>query len=340
MSIKNRFRKIINSVLDNFGHEIIRSSYLYDWQRNISSKPSYKKMGLPEGAASYLNERTPRLQEISDRYNKFDNHVTKPLDWNAEYVKSDDIKFFRGDNAYVWQVRGVNMNILTYALTTYYLKSIDKYNLLNKLTEDKLFGIHSFEIDNKIITRDLLDSISEIYFLEDKLNISNFDNLKILDIGSGYGRLAHRVYEALPNLSNYLCTDAVAYSSFISEFYIKYRKLSDKVEVVLLDEIEDKLTNLKPDIAVNIHSFAECKVDAIKWWINLIMKNEVKYLMIVANAYKENGKVILPTNEKKDFFQIIQDNNYKLISFEPKYNDPILNKYGLNPTNHLLFKLS
>ena len=78
------------------------------------------------------------------------------------------------------------MDIMAYALTTYYVKSIDKLGLLDQLVEDDYFGNFTFLVDNKKISRDLLDSITEIYFLEKHLNVSSLVGLKVLDIGAGH----------------------------------------------------------------------------------------------------------------------------------------------------------
>ena len=65
--------------------------------------------------------------------------------------------------------------------------------------------------------------------------------LRILDIGAGYGRLAHRMVSAFPNIQTYFCTDAVAISTFISEYYIRFRKLENNTKIIPLDDIESTL---------------------------------------------------------------------------------------------------
>ena len=136
------------------------------------------------------------------------------------------------------------MKIMNYVLTTFYVKSIDKLGLLQQLEEDDYFGNFNFLIDSKKISRDLLDSITEIYFLDKHLNVSSLSGLTILDIGAGYGRLAHRMVEAFPNIQTYLCTDAVAISTFISEYYLRFRKLENRAKVVPLDAIESTVDRL------------------------------------------------------------------------------------------------
>ncbi|GAI98837.1 unnamed protein product, partial [marine sediment metagenome] len=131
----------------------------------------------------YLQLNNPRLQDLQARYSVFSNEVTAPLVWTDACVRPDDILYFRGDNAYVWQLRGPNMNIMAYALTTFYVKSIDQLRLLELLEEDEFFGNYTFRIDNILISRDLLDSIMEIYFLEKHLSLSISKDMTILDIG-------------------------------------------------------------------------------------------------------------------------------------------------------------
>ena len=197
----------------------------------------------------------------------------------------------------------------------------------------------TFLIDNKVVSRDLLDSIIEIYFLEKHLNISSLRNLTVLDIGAGYGRLAHRMVSALPNIHTYFCTDAVAVSTFISEYYVRSRDLENKAKVIPLDEIEGTLANQSVDIALNIHSFSECRISAIEWWLSLLEKNRVKYLMIVPNIL-EHGSELLLTNDRQDFSGVVEKYGYKLVAKEPKYRDPVVQEYAINPTYYYLFKLS
>lgn len=265
MGLKTYVRKALSSVLKRYDYEIIESGQLYQWQTRPKAQPSYRQSSLPKEATDYLQQNNPRLQDLQARYTIFDSEVTAPLVWIDAHVKPDDILYFRGDNAYVWQLKGQNMNIMAYTLTTFYVKSIDKLRLLELLGEDDFFGNFTFRIDDRLISRDLLDSIMEIYFLEKHLDLSLSKDMTILDIGAGYGRLAHRMVSALPNIQQYLCTDAVATSSFLSEYYLRFRGIEGRAKAVPLDEIENMISNRAVNTAVNIHSFSECKVSAIDW---------------------------------------------------------------------------
>ena len=84
----------------------------------------------------------------------------------------------------------------------------------DKLVEDDYFGNITFDIDGKLVSRDLLDSLVEIYFLDRHLGLASAaPGLTVLDIGAGYGRLAHRILSALPSATRYLCSDAIAEST-------------------------------------------------------------------------------------------------------------------------------
>ncbi len=116
----------------------------------------------------------------------------------------------------------------------------------------------------------------------------------------------------------------------------------DKAKAIPLYNIENTLKENHTDIAVNIHSFSECQMPAIDWWLALLERNRVKYLMIVPNAYDGNKGKTLLTGEYgnyQDFSEIIAGHGYKLIAEEPKYRDPIVQEYGINSTHHYLFEL-
>jgi putative sugar O-methyltransferase len=334
MNIKRYIHEALSTYVKRYGYTIIKDPLLYEWQKtNFHTYAGYKLSQLPEGAKEYLVKDNNVLKKLQARYASFNKDVTSPLLWIDAHVSADDMLYFRGDNAYVWQVRERSMNIIAYALATYYVKSIDTLGLLEKLTEDDYFGIHNFFIDNRLVSRDLLDSIIEIYFLEKHLHISSCKSFSVLDIGAGYGRLAHRMVSALPNITEYICTDAFPVSTFISEYYLRFRNVVEKAKVVPLDEIEKTLRDKPIDIAINIHSFSECRIIAIEWWLSLLAKYRVKFLMIVPNS----GDT-LRTIDGIDFSEVIEKYGYKLKAREPKYKDKVVQQYAVSPFYHYLFE--
>jgi hypothetical protein len=306
---------------------------LYEWQRPDVAPPRNHQPADP-----YLTETNPRLVELLERYAKFDPRVTAPTFWRPDHITGERLRYPRGDDAYVWQLRGPNMNILGYALTTYYVKAIDELGLLDRLTDDDAFGSFTFQIAGRTVSRDLLDSIIELYFLERGLSLSALPNPTILDIGAGYGRFAHRTCEALPNVGAYYCVDAVPQSTFISEHYLRFRK--SRATVVALDEVEELVRQHPPTLAVNIHSFSECRIEAVDWWLGLLERSGVKHLMIVPNDVRHDGGQTLLTNEGHDFEPLLKKHHYKMVRKEPKYRDPVVQRYAINPTHHYLFSLT
>jgi len=337
--LKRLIRDHVTEFLRRRGSEIVHRDDLYEWQRNPVTQPSYNPVELPADARDYLKPNNPFLVDLQRRYGSFNSEVTTPLRWGEDHVRAEDMAWFRGDNAYVWQLRGNNSNVLGYALALYYAKSIDTLGLLDKLEEDQAFGVFVFQIADKIVSRDLIDSVIEIYFLDKHLGIASRQDLTVLDIGAGYGRLAHRAVSALPELKSYFCIDAVPCSTFISDYYIRYRGVNHKAKVIPIDEIEKHLGSHAVDLAVNIHSFPECRRSAIDWWISQLQRYKVKYLFIVPNTLNTGGER-LQTNDGHNFADILSKHSYKLIAREPKYRDPIVQQYAVCPTWHYLFELA
>jgi hypothetical protein len=270
---------------------IIPRDRLYDWQANPVPGPVYNPPDLPGDAREYLSPNNPRLLELQHRYAKCDPKVITPLLWTKTHVREEDIAYFRGDNAYVWQVRGGeaaredNYHVHGHLLATYYVKSIDRYSLFYQLSEDSAFGAFTFEIAGRLVSRDLLDSIIEIDFLDRHLGLMTGSEITILDIGAGYGRLAHRFSETIPGLQKFICADAVPYSTCISEFYLAYRK-AVMTQVVPLDEIEPALEHQHVDIAVNICSFPECRLEAIEWWMERLAHWNIRHFLVSSVSTK------------------------------------------------------
>ncbi len=316
---------------------IVNKSILYDWQTGETGEDT-QELRLPDGAAEYLVIDNPRLRELRERYAEFQARASVPIVWTDEYVQSYGLQSFRGDNCYVWQTKDPNCDEINYCLTAYYAQAIDRLGVLQNNSEDGLFGVHTYPISSRDFSRDILDSTAELNFLEKHLNLSSRENLQILDIGAGYGRLAHRTASTLSNLSTYFCTDAVPESTFLSEYHIKFRNLKDRVTVVPLDEIEECIRQQDIDLAVNIHSFSECSLEAIEWWLALLAAGKVRNLFIVPNS-SDHGGERLALNSGEDFSALVEKYGYILKIKAPKYEDPLVQKFGVSPTWYYLYQL-
>jgi hypothetical protein len=335
-ALKARAKAIGTRLLDQRGYAVIPKNLAYDWQLSPILAPSHAASDLTLEQTRYLQPDNPMLRDLQQRYAKFNPAVTTPFLWQEGYVTHEDLKYFRGDTAFRWQLRGRNYSYISYVVSTYYLKAIDQLGLFDRLDDDNAFGNYQFEIDGQLVSSDLLDSIAELNFLERHLRVS-VTPMRMLDIGAGYGRLAHRAARALPHQTSFWCTDAIAVSSFLCEFYLKYRKVDDRTKTVFLDQVQNTLTPNSVDLAINIHSFSECRLEAIDWWISELARKSVRYLFIVPNAIV-NGGATLATNDGTEFESVITRYGYRLRAKEPKYLRPEIQELGFCPSYHHLFE--
>jgi len=338
MGLKAQVGRAGNRLLKRYGYRVVSEDRLYDWQKEKGVYfHTFRDADLPADANQYLVPSNPRLADLRSLYAAFARTVTEPLVWTPGFVRSEDLKYFRGDNGYVWQLRGRNMNPLGYALTAYYVRSVDKLGLLDRLSEDDAFGLFTFLIDGKSMSRDLLDSVNEINFLERELNLSS-QAFNILDIGAGYGRLAHRMTSAFPRQNPfYFCTDAVPESTFLCEFYLGFRGVNSQARVVPLYEIDSVFEKTQIDLAINVHSFSECQASAIEWWITRLAQREIRYLLVVPNAAEDGGRALI-NHAGVDFGAIIERHGYRLLKMTPKYGDPLVQEFGIASTYYHLFE--
>jgi len=346
MSLRQRIVEGVNTLLNPVDVCLVRRSALERIQTETEKfyRPSFSPTQLPSGAREYFSPSSKRLKEIKERYRRYSPAALRPTRWTQEHVDTIELPWFRGDNPYVWQFREKNTEG-KHVATALYIRSIDRHGWLKSLKEDGLFGAYVFEFDGVYVSRDLLDSITELYFLDDLLQISKWNEENILDIGAGYGRLAYRAINALPNLARFYCVDAVPESTFISEYYLQFRA-ADRATVVALDEIRQALAATQITLATNIHSFSECTLEATRWWLDLIREYSVKYLMIVPNAYSNGGHRFLTResasydeNQMKDYLPELQSRGYRLVEKRAKFLDANVQRYGISPTFHYLFEL-
>ncbi len=279
------------------------------------------EVALPAGAEAHLRADNPQLAELQAAYDALDIPAAAHTQWQQGFLKKNlSMAWFRGDNAYVWQFRqlGKAARIRMY-LAMLDVLSRDDLDINAKVDEDGLFGAWTFTFGRrKPISRDLLDSINEINYLDDQMGLSKVEGLRVLDIGAGYGRLAHRMSTALPNLAAYDCIDGVATSTFLCDYYTRFRGCPESVRVVRLDEHE-KLADAY-DVAVNIHSFSECSLDAIRWWLDRIAERDIEWLLIVPNTPDELRSTELD-GSMRPFRQDVLDRGYELVDDRPIHDD-------------------
>ncbi|MGH8506700.1 MAG: putative sugar O-methyltransferase [Stenotrophobium sp.] len=289
-------------------------------------------VALPAGAADALRVDHPDLVRLRETYAGLNLPVSLHSMWRAQKVSKElDLQRFRGDNVYVWQYRQMRTGAadLRQYLALNYVQSCDALGLLSKLEEDGLFGCWLFRYGNrKPISRDLLDSVNEINFLDKSIGLAKQTGLRVLDIGAGYGRLAYRMSEALPNLAAYDCVDAVPESTYLCDYYLRFRKVDDKARAIPLDRVQQDLGS-SYHVAVNIHSFSECRLESIRWWLQRVAEREIPWLLVIPN----DPEVMLSSEvggERLDFFPEFAAAGYELAHKAPVYdNDELRELIGV-----------
>jgi SAM-dependent methyltransferase len=307
--------------------------------------PTLDASSLPVNERDYLRPDNPYLKDLIKRYGHARHPVLTHSVWTSEYTDREvDLQSFRGDVAYVWQMRDLNSEV-NYLVTFQYLNALDDLGLMDQTAEDGLFGAHTVNIGGTIVSRDLLDSINEIYFLERALGISNRADFNVLDIGAGYGRLAYRLTDVFPGMGRVYCVDAVPVSTFLCEYYLRFRHADERALTIPLDQLEELLAHHRFDLAINIHSFSECPLASIGAWLDIIAANDVRYLFIVPNGGINEGSQLLSRElettdgpKYRDFFPLIADRGYELLIREPKFRDALVQRHGLSPTYYYLFE--
>jgi hypothetical protein len=288
---------------------------------------------LPQGAVEALSADNPRLRELEAAYKEhpaFDLSV-----WSRSRLRDQiDMKYFRGDTAYVWQARGTTE--LSYRLSYEVAKETDELGLFDILGEDGSFGALTFDVDGVTISRDLIDSVLEINFLADVLGADALEAANILDIGAGYGRLSHRLLTWSPN-ATVTSTDAVPVSTFLSEYFLKTHLRLGGATVAPLHEAERAIKDGSFDLATNIHSWSEATSQSVRWWIAQLADADVHQLIIIhghTELYTTSHRL-----EVEPLHPLLSSFGYRLEETRPKYkNSELAQRLGAFPAHYFLYR--
>lgn len=331
-------RDLANQFLQRLGYQIIRLRPEDRRSIGLSHDPSTQ---LPPGAADYLRADNPRLLELRQAYAATGWPVFgESVFWNQKEVDRNVLlPWFRGDNAYVWQYRqlGADARLKRY-IALREVQDFDRRGLLPRLSEDGLFGCWTEHYGRHgLISRDLLDSVREINFLDQHVGLFDRPGLRVLDIGAGYGRLAYRMSRVLPNLVRYDCLDAVPESTFLCEYYLRFRGVTPPARAVPLHEIDSGLSADGYDLALNIHSFPECTYAAIEWWMARIKRLRVPWLLIVPN---DAEKLLSAETDGslRDFTSLIHGAGYELAVKAPVLETPEVRELARVHDHFFLFR--
>jgi hypothetical protein len=330
--VEGRERSEAGAWLDEVGH------HLTPRERQMMSCRYDASMPLPAGAEARLAPSHPRLAALRDAYQRTDLPVTVPSIWNDQLLTRElDLRYFRGESPFVFNYREwPRAMTLKYFVFLEYVRGKDSAGLLERLGEDGAFGCWTFEYPGyPRVSRDLLDSVNEILFLDRHLGLLDGEALRVLDIGAGYGRLAHRMVQAA-DVGDYCCVDAVPESTFLCEYYLEHRGCVPPARVVPLPAIGEEITPGSFDLAVNIHSFTECTHAAVAWWLDWLQRLRVPNLLIVPN----DGPDLLSLESdrtRRDFAPLVEAAGYELAASEPVFDDPAVRELLRVPNQFLLF---
>ncbi len=327
MSFRTRALGAANGLLRPLSLRLLRE-WEYRTMLTTYRGPEWVSPPISPNDLAYLTTDNPRFAMLQRRY--AGHPAAAHTQWDeAHLLKDMDLKNFRGENHYVYQMR-YSPTPQTYCVTAYAVRDADRLGLFGSMQEDGLYGAYTLDFgDGYIISRDLLASINEINFICRMLGLEREDPIKVLDIGAGYGRLAQRLTEAMP-AAEVTCADAVPLSTFLSEFYLRSRR-SDRAQVVPLDEVEHALTGRRFDLVTNIHSFSECQISVIEWWMALLDKVDVRQMLIVPNA-RDEFRSTETDGSHRDFRPMLDRFGWRLEHKEPIYSETTAaSKYGLYP---------
>lgn len=321
-------------------------SFLSEHARRFLERVGVDEAFMQAAAASAtpavpeLRSDHPRLTELRRLYRERRCWPDAWSVWSREQVSSDvPFQRFRADCAYLWQHRDFNTPAAL-VLTYLYLEALGLGADLRRLGEDGAFGCFTQPIRGALASRDLLDSVCEIAFLRRMIGAERLHQGTLLDIGAGYGRLAHRLVQA-GQKGCVLCADAVPESAFLCEFYLRFRGCGAAAKMIPLPDLRLAVAPHKVLMAMNIHSFSECPLTAIAWWMRLLSELEIQYLFVVPNSDANGGRGLLSTEHggvRNDFSLLIRASGYRRVAIEPKYADAEVQRFGVSPTYHHFFE--
>lgn len=191
---------------------------------------------------------------------------------------------------------------------------------------DEEFGARVVKTSCGYVTRMWLESEEEINFaLRNLPKLSG--GINAVEIGAGYGRLAVP-FSSL--CSRYVCVDPIPISTQICRDYCA--RFAPIVEVPSLPDflaLKNRGNEYKFDLAINIHSWNECTLEQIEWWLTMLRELDVPYLFTVSHG-QMSGAPEVPYRSHDDVsFRPSLERDYELIAEEA---------LGLSDSPHAFWK--
>lgn len=243
------------------------------------------------------------------------------------HAQTIDLARFRANDQYLWQPEHY-----PYERLVQEIHSMGRERMIPLLGEDGSFGCVTREVMGLTVSRDLLDSILEIAFLEETL--PRFGTRSVLDIGAGYGRFAWRLNQAHPELV-VDCIDTVSVSRQACELYRDFRRgrwgvYADTAKVL-------ECARPAYDLAINVHSWSECTGEEIRGWMRRLRHARVPYLFVIPHekTFSTKDAYDAGTTQRDgkgggEFRSIIEEHGYLCVARREPWFDG---------RNYYLFKL-
>ncbi|GAA2668419.1 MULTISPECIES: putative sugar O-methyltransferase [Actinosynnema] len=284
--------------------------------------------------------RERELRDLRARYAALDSPLTCTPGtlWGPGRSWDVDSDAFRADNAYLWQTRHGFAGpdpAATYRAIAEHLHRNDHRGLLRHLDEDGAFGaVTTDHPRHGPLSRDRLDSVAELDFLDRIWDLFDRGPLTVLDIGAGYGRLAHRAVQARVPLHRYLCVDAVPESTHLCRRYLRHRRVDHTAVTVDLDQLQDALPD-RVDLAVNVRSFTELPATVVTAWLDVLDRVQADALFLVP-SHGSRIAALDADGTRPDLTSTLRARGWRVTADEPMLTDPDLHARAGRGDHHLL----
>ena len=333
MRVPGFLKRMIDAALARRGSERIPSRLVYPWQREAVDLPSHSGAPLPEGAEARLRADHPRLAELARRYGELDSPwASAPICWTPAHVATADLRQFRGDNLYVHQLRGRNMNEIGYAVSYYCVRRCARSSGWGSSTGSTRMGSSACTPSSstaagcRAICSTRRSSSPSSSATSASRRVPRADD----------SRHRRRLRPARPPRGDRLPGDrALPLHRRHPDLDLSLRVLprlpralaGDRApaRVVPLHELESAIQPGEVDIAVNIHSFSECPPTAIDAWLAFLARKRVAHLMIVPNAPSMAPRLRRRHDADQRRPGLQPDRapaRLQLVASEPKFPDP------------------
>lgn len=153
--------------------------------------------------------------------------------------------------------------------------------------EDGAFGAEMVEHRGRVISRDLLDSATDLWFLSSAglLEGTSYGTPRVLDVGIGYGRLAHRLKHVAPGAC-IVGVDEIDAARRACREYLEFRGILDVDVYETIEHVPSFMPTGAPpfDFAINCHAWSECTMGTVARQLGWLADHGVPRIMIVPHA--------------------------------------------------------